>query len=73
MFGDLVTAALFALIRSPGHVHAVATNIINTIVSSILVLIRSLVHSTLLHKMKHYGIDGLSLKLIESLITNVLK
>ena len=30
----------------------------------------TLVHSTLLHKMKHYGIDGLALILIESYLEN---
>ena len=30
----------------------------------------TLVHSTLLHKMKHYGIDGLAHKLINSFLEN---
>ena len=36
IFGGLVIAALFALIRSPGHTHVLLTNIINTIVSSMI-------------------------------------
>ena len=34
--GGLVIAALFALIRSPGHTHVLLTNINNTIVSSMI-------------------------------------
>ena len=35
-YGGLVIAALFALIRSPGHTNVLLTNSINTIFSSVI-------------------------------------